>query len=195
MKGIHIFFISLFLMLCVGGYFLYQYWNASQKENVWDLVPESAILVFESTRSVENWNEIQSKALWQNLEQIPYYASIRTKVELLDSLSGQKGSLHQLLQSKHFVFSVHRISRQELDYVFFIPLDDLTDLDVVTTLVNQYQNRDDFKFQTRTYQGITIHEAVNQEYEEVFSYLIHENHFIGSFTPYLVEDVIRQCSW
>ena len=194
MKGKHIFFISLFLMLCVGGYFLYQYWNASQKANVWDLVPESAILVLESTKSVENWNEIQSKAVWQNLEQIPYYAGIRTKVELLDSLSGQQGRLHQLLQSKPFVFSVHRISKQELDYVFFVPLDDLTDLEVVNTLVKEYQARDDFKFQTRIYQDITIHEAVNQEYEEVFSYLIHQGHFIGSFTPFLVEDVIRNVS-
>jgi hypothetical protein len=178
-------------MLGVGGYFLYQYWVASQDLDVWDLVPESAAIVFESTKSVENWNEVQSKAVWQNLEQIPYYSGIRTKVEQLDSLSGQEGRLHQLLQSKPFVFSIHRISRQELGYVFFVPINDLEDLEVFNTLVNQYQSRDDFKFRTRTYQNITIHEAVNQEYEEVFSYILHQGHFIGSFTPFLVEDVIR----
>ncbi len=194
MKGTHIFFISLFLMLCVGGYFFYKYWSPAQELEVWDLVPESAILVFESNQSVEDWNEIQEKVIWQNLEQIPYYANVRTKVELLDSLSGGKGKLHQLLQSKPFLFSVHRISKQELDYVFFIPLKGPSDLEIISTLVDRYQNRDDFKFQSRTYQDLVIHEAVNREYEEVFSYLIHRNVFIGSFTPFLVEDVIRNIS-
>jgi len=191
LKGIHIFFISLFLTLCVGGYFLFKHWDPSKGIDVWELVPESAILVFESTRTVENWNEIQGKAVWQNLEQIPYYAAIRSKIELLDSLSGNDGNLHRLLQSKPFLFSVHKVSSRALDYVFFIPLDNLNDPDLLEVLVSQYRDRDDFKFQTRTYQDITIHEAVNQEYEEIFSYLIYQNHFIGSFTPFLIEDVIR----
>ena len=191
MKGVHIIIVSLILLLAVGGFVFFKYWDTNKDLVVWDLVPESAILVYESTKSVENWNEIQDKAVWDNLEQIPYYASIGSKVEQLDSLSGSKGKLHELLRSKPFVFSLHRVSQDQLDYVFFVSLDDLSDFDLIRTLARQYQSRDDFRFQERTYQDIIIHEAVNNEYEEVFSYLIHKNYFIGSFTPFLVEDVIR----
>ncbi len=194
MKGLHIFLICLVLALGVGGFFFYKYWYSDQRLNVWDLVPESAILVYESTNTVENWNEIQSKSVWTNLQQIPYYANIGKKVELLDSLSGSEGKLHKLLQAKPLVFSIHRISQEALGFLFFISLDDYSDYDLINTLVAQYKTRDDFRFQTRTYQDIVIHEAVNQEYEEVFSYLIHKNYFVGSFTPFLVEDVIRNLS-
>ena len=194
MKGLYIFIISLVLAFGAGGYVYYRYWYSDQQPTVWDLVPESAILVYESTNTVEDWNEIQNKSLWSNLEQIPYYANIGKKVEHLDSLSGSEGRLHRLLAAKPFVFSLHRISQDALDCLFFISLDDITDYDLINTLVSKYQSRDDFKFQTRTYQDIVIHEAVNQEYEEVFSYLVHRNYFVGSFTPFLVEDVIRNLS-
>lgn len=194
MKGLYIFLISLVLVLGVGGFLFYKYWYSEQQPTVWDLVPESAILVYESTNTVEDWNEIQSKSVWTNLEQIPYYARIGDKVEHLDSLSGSDGKLHRLLAAKPFVFSLHRISQEELDCLFFISLDNIADYDLIRTLVSQYQNRDDFEFQKRTYQDIVIHEAVNQEYEEVFSYLVHKNYFVGSFTPFLVEDVIRNLS-
>jgi hypothetical protein len=191
LRGVHILIISLVVSLGVGGYFFYNYWNFNKDLVVWDLVPESAILVYESSQSVEDWNEIQEKEVWDNLEQIPYYASIGSKVEQLDSLSGRTGKLDELLRSKPFVFSVHRVSQSQLDYVFFVSLSDLSDFNLIQTLAKQYQSRDDFRFQERTYQDIIIHEAVNNEYEEVFSYLIHKNYFIGSFTPFLVEDVIR----
>jgi hypothetical protein len=194
LKGLYIFLISLVLALVVGGIFLFKFWEQRKQLVVWDLVPESAILVYESTKTVENWNEIQDKAVWDNLEQIPYYASIGTKVKLLDSLSGSEGKLHKLLMSKPFVFSLHRVSQTDLDYLFFISLDDVSDFELIKTLVARYQTRDDFRFQDRSYQDILIHEAVNKEYEEVFSYLIHKNYFIGSFTPFLVEDVIRNIS-
>ena len=179
------------MILAVGGFFFFKYWDTNKDLVVWDLVPESAILVYESTKSVENWNEIQDNAEWDNLEQIPFYASIGSKVKQLDSLSGSKGKLHELLRSKPFVFSLHRVAQDQLDYVFFISLNDLSDFELIRTLAAQYRARDDFRFQDRTYQDIIIHEAVNNEYEEVFSYLMHKNYFIGSFTPFLVEDVIR----
>ncbi len=194
MRGLHIFLICLVLALGVGGFIFYKYWYSHQQLNVWDLVPESAILVYESTNTVENWNEIQSKSVWANLQQIPYYASIGNKIDLLDSLSGSEGKLHKLLQAKPLVFSLHRISQEELDFLFFISLDDYSDYNLIDILVAQYKTRDDFRFQTRTYQDIVIHEAVNQEYEEVFSYLVHQNYFVGSFTPFLIEDVIRNLS-
>ncbi|GJM27617.1 MAG: hypothetical protein DHS20C17_02520 [Cyclobacteriaceae bacterium] len=182
------------VVLAVGGYFFFTYWSTSHQTAVWDLIPESAILVYESTQTVENWNEIQSKPVWENLENIPYYASIRDNIDQLDSLTGKKGRLHQLLQSKPFVFSVHKVSQHSLDYLFFIPLPGPKDRQLISSMISQYQNRDDYKFQTRTYQDFLINEAINQEYEEVFSYLFHKDYFIGSFTPFLLEDVIRNLS-
>ena len=194
MKGIHIFLVSLFLMLCVGGYLLSSYWIPTKNLDVWDLVPESAILVYESTSAVENWNEVQSTPVWNNLENIPHYAGLRSNIEHLDSLSGSEGHLHKLLRSKSFTFSLHRISKQALDYVYFIPVEGISDLQMIQDIEAEFKNRDDYKFQQRTYQDLVIHEAVNQEYEEVFSYMMHKDYFIGSFTPFLIEDVIRNLS-
>jgi len=194
LKGLHIFLISLVLLMGVGGYFYYKNWHPDQQLNVWDLVPESAILVYESTNTVETWNEVQNKPVWANLQQIPFYANIGNTVELLDSFSGNEGKLHKMLLGKPLMISLHRISQESLDFLFFISLDHPSDYDLVHELINQYKTRAEFNFQTRTYLDLVIFEAIDQANEDIFSYLIHQGYFVGSFTPFLVEDVIRNIS-
>jgi len=181
------------VVLTAGGFLFFKFWYTEDLK-VWDLVPESAILIYESNNTVQNWNEIQQKAIWSNLEQIPFYSSVGTGIQLLDSLSGQQGHLDRLVQGKPFVFSIHRVGQEALDFMFFVQLDHLNDYDVLNKLVTEFKKRDDFKFKTRTYQDFTINEAVNQDYGQVFSYLVYKNYFVGSFTPVLVEDVIRKLS-
>lgn len=177
--------------MIAGGYFFYSNWKVSLKTDLWDLIPESAILVYESSKAVENWNEIQLTEIWQNMEGVPYFAGIGRDVEHLDSMAGSQGKLHQLLQSKLFAFSMHRVSQQSLDFLFYVPISSKNDLDMINGMIDHFRKRDDFEFQTRTFQNQVINEAVNLEYQETFSYLVAEDFWIGSFTPHLIEDVIR----
>ncbi len=194
MKRIYVIVILAVLILAAAGVAAYKFWFTDPPPVVWDLVPESAIVVYESANTVQSWNHIQAQSVWHHLEQIPYYANIGTGIETLDSLSGKEGQLDRLVQGKPFVFSLHRTAQNQLGVLFFVRLDDIRDFDVLKKLISQYQSRDDFTFQDRNYQNFTIHEAVNPEYQEVFSYVIHQNYFIGSFTSVLVEDVIRNIS-
>lgn len=194
MKRLYIFIISLVLILGVGGFLFFKFWYTDDNQDVWVLIPDSAILVYESNNTVQNWNEIQAKEIWGSLEEIPFYQNIGSGIQVLDSLSGSQGQLDRLVHGKPFVFSVHRVSQEALDVMFFVKLDNVGDYDMINKLVDQYKSRDDFKFQTRSYQNFTINEAVNKDYDEIFSYIVHKNYFVGSFTPVLVEDVIRKLS-
>jgi len=194
LKGTHFLAIFLFLLVTTGAYFLYTNWHELNHTDVWELVPESAILVYESNQAVENWNEIQETEIWKSLEAIPDYANLRSSIEHLDSVAGGGGRLHQLLRQKSFTLSMHRIAQEKLDYLFYIPLASPKDLDMINSMIEHYQQRDDYSFRVRNFQDFQIHEAVNQEYQELFSYLLVEDYLIGSFTPHLIEDVIRNLS-
>ena len=191
-KRLYIFIVVLVVILASGGFLFFKFWYTDKTQQVWELVPHSAILVYESNNTVRDWNDVQAKTIWTNLERIPYYANIGNSIELLDSLSGSQGHLDKLVQGKPFVFSIHKVSQDALDVLFFVKLDNVSDYDVLTKLVAQFKSRDDFEFQTRTYQDFTINEAVNEDYDQIFSYIVHKNYFVGSFAPVLVEDVIRK---
>ncbi len=47
---------------------------------------------------------------------------------------------------------------------------------------------------TRTYQGFELIELTDKSKKQTFTYLIYENVVAGSFTPFLVEDVVRNIS-
>ncbi len=194
MKRLYIFIFSLIVILAVGGFLFFKFWYTDKEQQVWELVPDSAILVYESNNTVKNWNEVQGRKIWASLEEIPFYANIGNTIQVLDSLSGSQGHLDKLVQGKPFVFSIHKVAQDDLDIMFFVKLDDISDYDILNKLVEQFRARDDFEFKTRTYQGFTINEAVNEDYQQIFSYIVHKNYFVGSFTPVLVEDVIRRLS-
>lgn len=190
---------SIIILLVIGvvaavGYFFYKYWVEKDILEVWQLVPENAVLVYETDNAVEVWNELQETSPWQNLTSIPFYQNMKEGVEMLDSISGKKGQLDRLLRGKPFLFSLHITGRYDFDFIFYIELKSLHDLDAARNIVERLKQNKGLKSNSREYRGFNIMELKDPVSGHLFSYIFYKNYFLGSYTPFLVEDAIRNLS-
>lgn len=192
MKKAYIIIVLIIIAIGTGGYFFYKNWYLEDTVDIWALVPGNAVLVYESHNTVKAWNDIQQKPIWGNLSTIPFYQKVEHSIEHLDSLSGKQGALDKLLKNKPFLFSLHVTARDDFDFLFYIELKNLTDLDIARDVLEELQKNKQLKKNNRQYQGFRIHELKDSPSGVVFSYIFYKDYFMGSFTPFLVEDAIRQ---
>lgn len=181
--------ILLIIVLGAGGYLVFEYQNKVRNIDVWTLVPENAVLVYESHSTVATFNDIINSSAWKNFKQIPFYQKLKANFELLDSLAGKSGNIDKLLINQPFLTSLHITSRNQWDYLFYFKIRDEASYEIYNTIVDQFKNREGLKFSQRKFLDTQIQELKNNN--STFSYILYENHFIGSFTPFLIEDAIR----
>lgn len=175
----------------VGGYLLYEFWYKKPAVDIWQVIPSSAIVVYESPDAVKTWNQLQTKPVWSNLKQIPFYQEVDLGIATLDSLPKEDDALEKVLKNRNFICSLHMVSREAFDFLFFVRVNRLKDQEILTQVLDHYQSDSQFQFLQRNYQDFTINEFKKKGEDQIFSYILHEDHFIGSFSPFLVEGVIR----
>lgn len=158
------------------------------------MVPANAILAFESNNFIENWNEIVDKSIWNTLEKISYFHSWERGLIKADSLSGKDGSLDKLFRNKEFIISTHRTSSTNFDFLFYIDVEDKSGKAFLDKVLSSIQNDHSITRKSRTYQGIELVELTNKAKKISFTYFVYEHLAIGSSTPFLVEDVVRNIS-
>ncbi len=166
-------------------------WNKATPDEVWSLIPENAVLALKVANASSLWQEADSMSIWKNLNETTYFQKVGQRTALLDSLLRQGIDIEQYLQNKEIVISMHITAKGDLDYVFFVPVTD-GENNFAAQVIKALDDRKHFSFDKHEYQGVTIQEITQNQHS--FSYIFHNNYFIGSFTPFLVEDVIRNVS-
>ncbi len=191
MKTRHLLFALLLCLLAGGAYFFYKFHYATEKPDIWTYVPESAIMVYESDDLLENWKSIQEKPVWNIFSSLPYFKEIESNIDKLDSLGGKEEKIAGLLHNKQVLVSIHAISKDEIDYLYFFELGNVSEHSIARQVLKSSEDQPGITNDVREYNGFNINELKDQKTGKRFSYLIFKNFFMGSFTPFLVEDVIR----
>lgn len=181
----HILFVSLLLL--IWGIFGYRYWLKNYAADSWELVPASAVLVIDSTNPLNLWKEWQKK----NGSGIHTLPDIHQLLTRLYSLAEYDGDIQNFFSDKHILTSLHVTTRNNFDYVFFLPIRSEQEQQVITSLLQEYKSSSRYKIQSRTFQEHQITEVAVPASKLSFSFFFHHNHLIGSYTPFLIEDVIR----
>lgn len=187
-------FNLIFLTLLIAGasvFFVYEYQKNQKEVDVWSLVPGNAILVYESFSTVPTFNDIINTAVWDNLNGIPFYAHLKSEFEILDSLTGKSGNLDKLLINQPFLLSLHITSRNEFDFLFYFKIRDINQNDMVNKVIHHFEDNPEFSKSDRNFLNQRIYEIKRNNSETMLSYFFHQDHFIASFTPFLIEDAIR----
>ncbi|MBC7960446.1 MAG: hypothetical protein H7X94_11305, partial [Vallitaleaceae bacterium] len=170
-----LFFIPL------AGYFAYNYFFNRPVVLAWDIVPTETVLVYESSgceeclQRFENSsvaNIIKAAAFSSDNDSLPYFS------ELISSAN--PGGL----------ISLHITKRDDFDFVFYVPINQ----QIEKELKNRIDGLKDkplpgMSFSEREYDGVKIQEMKNGK--KLFSWFFLKNIWVGSFTPILIEDVIR----
>jgi hypothetical protein len=180
--------IFLFILILASGYGIYYYWDKQKSLDAWSLVPENTFFVYENNNLVNAWNGLQENPIWKDLQNIEYFKSLKENFEALDSLSGKSGMLDEVLRNNHLLIGMSIISNDDFDFVFYQTLKNTEQLEIIKRIESKFQN---FNKSERVYNNNTIYELKSQEKDKTFSYVLLRGNFVGSFSPVLVEDVIR----
>lgn len=176
------------VILMTGGYFLYKNITSSQRIDIWEIVPENAIGVYELNR--KNESRIKQDTINTVSSIIAYaYQFIKNKSVDVNDSSLLSKDLELLLTESNMLISANVIGNKDLDLTFFA---DLKGNSIINRLRKYLENvKKNFSLveNTRIYKDVSIYELTNDHI--TYSYVIYDSYFIGSFTPFLVEDAIR----
>ncbi len=169
------------------GLGLYHWWKNRQVSPAWAAVPVTAVAVFEADNPLEQWQQWKENPTWQSFWSMPYVQTIQARMDSLQGLPEAK----QVLSKKKILFSLHATTRHDFDYVFYIPLSE-RDQSQVSQLFQHFRHRTDFRVDTRTFGGQLITEITHRPSRQLVSFIVQDDMLIGSYTSFLVEDVIRK---
>lgn len=183
--------VVLVLLISFGAYwFFLKDLKFFKPGSVWDLVPASATAIYESTDLVRSWNSVQGLDVWKELEKIPEFKKQRLALNTLDSLSGRNGSLDRILRGRSLLIAIHPISRQEFDFLYLLEYNPNGGDETMEKILGHYLDNG-FSRQERQYRGTILHELRNTRTGEILTWFEYKGYLAVSFTPFLVEDVVR----
>ena len=151
-------------------------------------VPESALLIYENHHLLETWEELQTKPIWQNLERIQAIGRLNQHLTTLDTLLGGNDNLRQFTDQNPVLISLHVTSKTAFDFLYQVEVRDIESHSATWNALDQLGDRG-YTTTQRNYLGHSLTEI--KDGDKVFTYIFLQNYFVGSFTAFLVEDVIR----
>ncbi|MBI2967558.1 MAG: hypothetical protein HYY40_07070 [Bacteroidetes bacterium] len=189
-------FILLFALLIYAVYY-YVKLIGTPASITFNAVPLNAIVVMEF-RDVKNaWKSInESNSLWKQLTRTGYFREAGENGAYLDSLIAIHSSLDDLLQYRPALMSLHRTGSKEIGFLFVFAVppsisnpeihEAVMECSVLVRAKRQYDDAEIIEI------NLPGNKTGNTKGEELFTYSVYKNLFIGAFSPLLVEDAIRQ---
>lgn len=168
--------LAVFVLLA-GGYLAYEKFLNKKAVSPWDLVPSETVLVYEKDVCTTCMDDMQKSAVWEIIQR----ASFGTKPP--DSLQAKiRGFLEN---ANGLLVSAHVIRKDDFDFVYYLPqgkefTDQLSDL---------FPALKGHRYSQRELNKVRIHELSSKD--QTFSWIHIDQVWVGSFTPFLIEDVIR----
>ncbi|MGK7396793.1 MAG: hypothetical protein ACNS62_19610 [Candidatus Cyclobacteriaceae bacterium M3_2C_046] len=185
------FFLVLAIAILGGGYYYYTTYLKPKDLQIWSLVPGNAIMVYETYNMVSVWNHVLEKPLWHNLSSVAAYRQMENQLEALDSISGQSGNIDKVLSNNALLISLHVTSKDQFDFLYYFKIKDLTSNEVISEVLRTFNDNPSLIKDNRNFLGQRIYQFKQPETKKIFSYVLINDYFIGSYTPFLVEDAIR----
>lgn len=169
------------IVLAAAGYFVYEMYFHKQQLTPWDLVPENTVAVYEAGTCAECIEPVRNSSLWTIINKAAFYNKKRDSIQAILSFltAPRAGSLA----------SMHVTKKDDFDFVFYVPFKTLNERKLFEATMTQWEGKKTGKFSVREFNAIKIHEFSTKDC--AFSWVLLDNVWVGSFTPFLVEDIIR----
>lgn len=180
----------LIIFLAIGGYYAYRYVFLQDEIDDFSLIPKHALLVYSTENIADDWRKLLEQDLWKGFEGIPSLRKAKKDVAFLDTLM-DSDSLASILKDRLFLASIHATTKDEFDFLFITKIKSVSDQKVFDNVVDKLQEENNFKEQSRQFNGFKIIELRDPNKGKSFTYILYKDYLIGSFSTILVEDVIR----
>ncbi len=183
LKAKYLWYFNGFLLI-VLSIISYKIWFSPRKD-AWDFIPENAFLVLESS-------EIQSsifpkKNIRPNgLAEIPFFYDALAQLKKVAEVADNPKISEDFLHAKLITFSLHRENKKNLEYIIYIPADNIGDDSFIKAL--QVPNPAKRKIYARNYKGLKMNELYSISSELLFNFFITDNFLVCSSSKVLLEE-------
>ncbi len=179
MKGKAFLITFLFLLAVAGAYWVHMVYVGQKSLTMWDLVPSSAMAVYEKGTCGECVDSVLRTPVY-SLVSTGFFSNNKNDSLVTNSL--------RRLTKEASLLSVHKTTRSRLDVVYY--LEKLKAEKLWVYLEDNFKKRSaKFSIRNRVLNGVTIRELVLGS--SVITWADIEDFSVISMTPILVEDVIR----
>ncbi len=171
-------FIGALLIILLGLSLLFYYLYFENKQiEIWDLLPNQVVAVYEPGECSECINQLKESKFWEFLNQL------LNNEKSADSIGIIFSQLYEPVNKPLIAIQVTQNNNFDLVYYLHSEVARKIELELLKL------KNEKLKIGQREFNGIQINE-INLN-ERVFSWISVENYWVGSFTPLLIEDVIR----
>ncbi len=183
-----LFLIALVVAGGIGGYLLFTKISTPVSKAI-IAIPSDAAIIIESDDFPNAWNDLKSVSVfWNKLKGMKLIDQIDNRTAYLDSLFSKQGEIAQLVKGQATFISIHLTGIHNYDYLFLVSLKNTNRMQDFNQIIKSLVG--DNTINKRSYDKVDIFEISTEV--GIFNYSISKGIFLGSFSPLLIEDAIRQ---
>ena len=182
--------ITLFIILAVTISYYYLRNFSKTGGNPTHAIPADASFVLVCNPATFNSEQVLKAEFWTLLSKAPSLNSLRSNLFYIDSLQKYNEKFKTFFSENPWYISAHVTGANEFDFLFLQSAGANFEESSITILFNELSGTTENSIE-RNYDGNTIREIILKDNRH-FSYTLSKGVFIGSFTPFIVEDALRQ---
>jgi len=162
------------------------------KDSIAGLVPDHASWYVEVDKPIDILKDIQKGIQLFSNPDLTLFAEWQEELAMADHLFKNEPIVYRFIRNSTIGISAHAITGKEAGYLFYLPMPKAEHGSVFRILKKQYGNSALFRFEEREYLGKSIAEVTFKKTGSVFSLASSEDVLVGSFSGFLVEEVVRK---
>jgi hypothetical protein len=183
--------LALVILLSIGAFGGWYFW-LRRPYDAWNLMPNNPVIILESKDLAYSLQELQTTPLWQNLKETPAAAEFNERIQYFLKNLAKASAMSKLFNGRKITISLHLTAKSEFGFLFFVPIEGREEGKLLPEILDLYQKNPFFQFKKRNYRSQTVHEISHPSLAEPFTFALLQGYWVGSYTPILVEDVIRK---
>jgi hypothetical protein len=180
-KRLPLFITVATILVLAGGYFIYDKYIKKTDVSAWDVVPSETIFVYEGSACESCLNDLKKSSIITLVKKAVFPSD-------KDSLKGFTDLILSNFRQGSLI-SLHITKKDDFDFVFYIPNSPGLETQFIELISRLRKGGEKILMSDREYNGTKIFEAVLKG--RTFSWIKIDNVWVSSFTPVLIEDVIR----
>lgn len=154
-------------------------------------IPADASFYFIYNHQKDGIHQLTKPSFWNAIKQAPAFNKLFSQLQFLDSATRKNSTLEAFISAGSVYVSGHVTGAREFDFIILKSIPNTITEAVIKELVMELAGKGEPSMSSRNYDGTQIYECEITG-NRSFSYAISRGVFICSFTPFLVEDALRQ---
>ncbi len=183
-------FITLLIIIAVAATFFYLKNARNKGGDPVIAIPADAALLITYNASSGKLGQLLESDLWPVLKSAPLFSKLEQQLIFFDTTSEKNKNVADFLAGQPLFITGHVTGAGKFDFLFLKSLDNGFSENGADDLLKALSGTETDVIK-RNYDGNIIREII-LENGKVFSYVTARGIFIASFTPFLVEDALRQ---